>query len=240
MSAALIVDETSGLQEARKKYFPEQHPVVRIIANIVSYIFHPVFVPVYVIWFLVFVHPYLFAGFSGMEKTTTLIMALVSFTFFPLVTVLLLKGLKFIDSVHLRTQKDRVIPFVACMIWYFWIAYVWYNFGKTRGGKDMPPEVIQFAAATFVSTILGLMVNIKMKVSLHAISAGVVLAFFIVMAFNQPLHFGGWLSIVLLLAGGVCTSRFIISDHTPREVYGGLATGMISLFIAKQLMQWLS
>jgi hypothetical protein len=240
MSAALIVNESNQIQEVRKRYFPDQHPVLRFIANILSYILHPVFVPVYVIWFLLFVHPFLFAGFSEMEKTTTLIMALVSFTFFPLVTVLLLKGLKFIDSIHLRTQKDRVIPFVACMIWYFWIAYVWYNFGKTRGGKDIPVEAIQFAAATFMSTILGLMVNIKMKVSLHAISAGVVTAFFIVMAFNQPLHFGVWISIVLVLAGLVCTSRFIISDHTPREVYGGFVTGIVSFLLAKQLMELLS
>jgi hypothetical protein len=240
MSAALIVNETNGLQETRKKYFPEQPPLLRGIANFISYVFHPVFTPVYVTWFLLFVHPYLFAGYSGMEKTTTLIMAMVSFTFFPLVTVLLLKGLKFIDSIYLRTQKDRVIPFVACMIWYFWIAYVWYNYGKTRGGKDMPVEAIQFAAATFMSTVLGLMVNIKMKVSLHAISAGVVVAFFLFMAFTQPLHFGVWISIVLLVAGLICTSRFIVSDHTPKEVYVGLLTGMVSFLLAKELISWLS
>lgn len=239
MSAALLVNEKSELQESPNS-LPRQPQALRITAHIVSYIFHPVFVPIYVIWFLVFVHPYLFTGFSAMQKTTTLIMSVVCFTFFPLITVLLLKALKFIDSIYLRTQKDRVIPFVACMIWYFWITYVWYNFGKTRGGTDIPIEAVQFAAATFISTILGLMVNIKMKISLHAISAGVAIALFVFMSFEQPLQFGGWLSIVILIAGLVCTSRFIVSDHTAREVYVGLFTGVISMLIARGVINWLS
>lgn len=238
MSAALLVNEKNELQESRSVP-PHQPLALKIPAQIISYVFHPVFVPVYVVWFLVFIHPYLFTGFSPMQKTTTLIMSIVCFTFFPLITVLLLKALKFIDSIYLRTQKDRVIPFVACMIWYFWIAYVWYNFGKTRGGSDIPVEAVQFAAATFISTIIGLMVNIKMKVSLHAISAGVSLALFVFMAIEQPLQFGVWLSIAFIIAGLVCTSRFIVSDHTPQEVYGGLLTGIASFISARFFIDWL-
>lgn len=231
MSTRLMVDGQNQLDEIREGGVPQQHAVLRFIANIISYIFHPVFVPVMVIWFLVYIHPYLFAGFADMQKFRTVMMAVVSFTFFPLVTVLLLKGLKFIDTIFLRTQKDRVIPFIACMIWYFWIWYVWNNFGKT-GDTDMPREAVQFALATFISTIIGLMVNIKMKVSLHAISAGIVLTFFIQMAFIQQLNFGLWLAIIFLLTGLVCTARFIVSDHTAQEVYGGLVVGAVSMIIA--------
>lgn len=226
-----MVDGQNQLHETREARVVRQPAIIRFAANIVSYIFHPVFVPVMVIWFLVYTHPYLFAGFADVQKFRTVMMAVVSFTFFPLVTVLLLKGLKFIDSIFLRTQKDRVIPFIACMIWYFWIWYVWNNFGKT-GDTDMPREAVQFALATFISTIIGLMVNIKMKVSLHAISAGIVLTFFILMAFTQQLNFGIWLAIIFLLTGLVCTARFIVSDHTTQEIYGGLVVGAVSMIIA--------
>jgi len=203
-----------------------------VAAKIISYIFRPVFLPVYVVWFLVYVHPYMFAGFTDMQKFQAMAMAIISFTIFPLVTVLLLKGLNFIDSIYLHTQRDRVIPFIACMIWYFWIAYVWYNFGKTSGGTDMPREAIQFAMGAFISTIIGLMVNIRMKVSLHAISGGIILTFFILMAFTQPLNFGVWLSVVFLVTGLVCTARFIVSDHSAEEVYGGIITGAVSMILA--------
>ena len=114
-------------------------------------------------WFALYVHPYLFTGYSSFIKIRIFAQAAVNFTFFPLVTVLLLKGLNFIDSIYLRTQKDRIIPFVACMIWYFWVWYVWNNYGQTNDG-DIPRLVVQFALATFISTIIGLMVNIKIKV----------------------------------------------------------------------------
>ena len=159
-------------------------------------------------------------------------MAVVSFTFFPLVTVLLLKALNFIETIYLHTQKDRVIPFLACMIWYFWIWYVWNNFGQTRDVVDIPREAVQFALATFISTIIGLMVNIKMKVSLHTISVGIVVVFFVMMALTQQLNVGIWLAIVFLLAGLICTARFIVSDHTVQEVYGGLVVGAVSMLIA--------
>lgn len=235
MSTRMMVEGQNQLHETREAGAHQQPAIIRFAANIISYIFHPVFVPVMVIWFLVYMHPYLFAGFADVQKFRTVMMAVVSFTFFPLVTVLLLKGLRFIDTIFLRTQKDRVIPFIACMIWYFWIWYVWNNFGKT-GDTDMPREAVQFALATFISTIIGLMANIKMKVSLHAISAGIVLAFFIQMAFIQQLNFGIWLAIVFLLTGLVCTARFIVSDHTAQEVYGGLAVGAISMIIAGIVM----
>jgi hypothetical protein len=241
MSPTLMVNDDNQLHEVRERSFPGQPVLLRAFAKIISWMFHPVFVPLYVIYFLVYIHPYLFAGFQSPVKLISVMMAaVVSFTFFPLVTVLLLKGLKFIDSIYLRTQKERIIPFMACMIWYFWISYVWFSFGKTKYAIDIPHEAIQFAMACFVSTIIGLMVNIKMKVSLHAISMGIVVTFFSIMAFSQELNFGIYLSIVLFIAGLVCTARFIISDHTPAEIYVGLLAGAISMLVALRIETWLS
>lgn len=236
MSTRFMVNGQNQLQEIRQRELPVQPAGLRLVAKIISWVFHPVFIPVYVVWFLIYMHPYLFTGFTAWLKTTTFMMAVLTFTFFPIVTVLLLKGLKFIDTIYLHTQKDRVIPIIACMIWYFWLWYVWQNFGKTKNAVDIPREAIQFAMAAFISTIISLMVNIKMKVSLHTISAGVMLTLFVLMALSQDLNFGIWLSIVLLITGLVCSARFIISDHTPQEIYGGLVVGAASMLIANWVL----
>lgn len=236
MSTKLIVNDKNELMEVPEKQGAGHPAVVTIAARIISWVFHPVFVPVYVVYFLVFVHPYMFIGFPEKAKVLSVMLAaVVSFTLFPLITVGLLKALKFIDSIYLRTQKDRVIPLIACMTWYFWIAYVWSNFGKTQASIDMPHEAVQFAMAAFISTVIGLMVNIKMKVSLHAISIGLVVAFFTSMAFSQDINSGNYLVVVYLAAGLVCTARFIVSDHTPAEIYGGLLTGIVSMLLGIQL-----
>ncbi len=210
----------------------QQPAAIRIAAQVISYIFHPVFVPVMVIWFLLYIHPFLFAGVHPLEKMKVIIMAVVSFTFFPLVTVLLLKGLKFIDTIYLHTQKDRIIPFIACMIWYFWIWYVWKNYGKTNNGYDIPAVMVQFAFAAFLSTVAGLMANIRIKISLHAISVGLALTFFCLLAFTQDVNFGIYLSVAVFITGLVCTARLIVSNHTTAEVYIGLAAGALSMLIA--------
>ena len=96
------------------------HPVVRVIARIVSYIFHPLFIPVYISWFLIFLNP-LFPAINASDKWILLLRFVVMYTVFPLVTVLLAKGLGFIQSIYLRTQKDRIIPYIVCGIYYFWM-----------------------------------------------------------------------------------------------------------------------
>jgi hypothetical protein len=224
MNGRLAVDSKNQLGEIRETI--PQPAGMRLVANIISYIFHPVFIPVYVTWFLLFVHPYLFAGFTERNKMIVLLQAFVMFSFFPLVTVLLLKALKFINTIHLKTQKDRIIPYVACGIWYFWIWYVW------RSLPDYPPEPATFAKAIFIASFFGLMANIYMKVSMHAIAMGVVTAFMFLLAFTQDLSFSIYISIALLATGLVCTARFIISDHTQKEVYVGLLLGVAAMMAA--------
>lgn len=226
MSTGTMSEEENQLHTGGLYDQQEQSVIVRGFANLISYIFHPVFVPVYLVYFMVYIHPNLFAGFEPLYKTRTMAMAFVMYTFFPIVTVLLLKGLKFISTFQLTTQKDRIIPLVACGIWYFWIWYVWRNL------PDYPAEAVQLTLAIWISVSLGLMANIIMKVSLHAISLGVGLTFILLLAFAQPLNFGVYISVALLSTGLVCTSRFIVSDHTSKEVYGGLLVGVFSMLIA--------
>ena len=226
MPARLAVDSQNELQEFRETGLPPQLAGFRLAAKIISFIFHPVFVPVYVVGFLIYIHPYLFAGFSGWNKSIAMIQAIVMFTFFPVVTVLLLKALKFINTIYLHTQKDRIIPFVACGIWYFWIWYVWHNL------PEYPAAAVQFALAIFIAASMGLLANIYIKVSMHAISMGVMVTIILLLAFSQDISFGIYISIALFIAGLVCTSRFIVSDHTQKEVYVGLLVGVISQLLA--------
>lgn len=228
----MIVDPQSHLEEIRESEFPPQPAGIKIFAKIISYVFHPVFLPVYVMAFLLFVQPYLFAGYSFKNKILVLLQSFMMMTFFPLITVLLLKALNFIRSIHLHTQKDRIIPFIACMTWYFWLWYVWKNMGKSNDAVDMPVETVRLALAMFLSTIIGLMLNIKMKVSLHAIAGGVMCCFLVLLALSGLINPGIYLSVGLFITGLICTSRFIASDHSSIEVYAGLLAGIVSMLVA--------
>jgi hypothetical protein len=226
MNTRLVIDESSKLQELRETSHQPQNLVIRFLANVISYVFHPLFVPVYVAWFLITVQPYLFSSFTASDKAITLVRFFIMYSFFPLVTVLIAKGLGFLDSIFLKTQKERIIPYIACGIYYFWMCYV------LRNQPQFSKEVVQFSMAIFISSSIGLLANIYMKVSMHSISMGIVLAFMAQLAFSQGGNYTVYLSVALLLTGLVCTARFIVSDHTQKEIYTGLAVGILSQLIA--------
>jgi hypothetical protein len=222
----LRVDKEEGLKEFRHPG-PGPHPLLLTAAGrFISYLFHPVFIPVFITALLVFRHPYLFLGFSHGDKVRVLLQAFLMFTFFPLITVLLLRGLRFIDSIRLNSQRDRIIPLVACGIWYFWIWYVWRNL------PEYPPLLVELALAVWISSTLALLANIRMKVSLHGIAAGVMTGFAVQLALTQDLPSGLFLTGAFIVTGLIATARLLVSDHTTGEVYGGLLLGGISLLIA--------
>ena len=114
----------------------EQHGApVKIAAKFFSYLFHPIFIPVFIGWFVIF-ELRLFHASTSWDRTKLLIMFVMYYTFFPLVVTLLLKALNFIESIHLKNQKDRIIPYVICEIFYFWGWYVFKNMGNTPRGSN--------------------------------------------------------------------------------------------------------
>ena len=201
------------------------HPAMRIAARVISYIFHPLFIPVYISWFLMYISP-VFPAFSAVDRGLLLIRFLVMYTVFPLVTVLLAKGLGFIQSIYLKTQKDRIIPYVACGVYYFWMWYVLHN------QPQFPSYLIVLSLAIFLASSLGLIINSFMKISMHAISQGVMLCFILLLAFRTDINFGPYIAVAFLIAGMVSTARLITDDHHPIEVYAGLVVGVVGQLVA--------
>jgi hypothetical protein len=223
MDSRFIVDERNRLQEFRDVSHQPKNPVVQFIAKLISYVFHPLFIPVYLACFLLMVHPYLFAP---NQKVLTIIRFLIMYSFFPLITVLLSKALGFLQSIYLKTQKDRIIPYIACGVYYFWMSYV------LRNQPGFAKEIVLLSMAIFIASSLGLLLNIYMKVSMHAIAMGIMLMFITLLSFTQSVNYTPYLSMAILLTGVVCTARFIVSDHTAREIYIGLLTGIIAQLLA--------
>jgi hypothetical protein len=227
MPDRLVVNSQNELREISLPEKTPQPAIVKIIARFFSFVFHPVFIPVYVSWFLVYRHPYLFSGFEKWNKTVVLLQVFVTYSFFPIITTLLLKALGFIDSVYLKTQRDRIIPYIVSGIFYFSIWYVMKN--QLR----YPAEITYFGKAIFIAASAGLIVNIYMKVSMHAIATGVMTTYAALLTFTDSTNLIPWLVASFFVTGAVCTSRLIISDHSPKEIYTGLITGVVS-----QLAAW--
>lgn len=205
---------------------PQQPKAIRIVAHALSYVFHPLFIPTYVTAFLLYVDYYAFAGMSEKFKLFRLLSVLVNTAFIPAFSVFLMRRLGLIQSIFMRTQKERIIPYAASLIFYFW---AWYVFHKQ---PDNPETFTDFLLGSFLAVCAAWFLNIMSKISMHGIAIGGFAMFFLLQAFNQHDATGVYFSLAILIAGLVCTSRLIVSDHTPGEVYMGFIAGGLCQLIA--------
>lgn len=205
---------------------PQPAPL-RFAAKVISYIFHPLFIPAFVCAYLIYVHPYAFAGLTEGGRLLKFISLFLITGVFPAFTVFLLWRLQFANSIFLRTQKERIIPYMASTIYYFWAWYVIRN----QGGN--PPALIFFLLGLFFTTSIAVIVNNYFKISMHALGVGGGIAFMILLGFSDTAPMGLPISVATIITGLVCTSRFIVSDHQPGDVYSGLFLGALC-----QLAAW--
>lgn len=199
---------------------------LRVFGHIVSYIFHPLFIPVYVTAFLLYIEPYAFAGLDARQKTFKLISIFFNTTFLPGFAVFLMYKLKLIKSMYLKSQRERIIPYAVAMVFYFWVWYV------SKNQLENPLIFKVFLLGTFLAVCATWMLNINSKISMHSTAMGGLICFALLLTFHTQDPSALYLSFAMLIAGLVCTARFIVSDHSRSEIYLGLASGIITQLIA--------
>ncbi len=211
----------------RHPTFPLPQPaLLRALGKIVSYIFHPLFIPVYVSAYLIYIHPYLFATLDEKHQNLRFLSVVVITAFFPALTVFLLWRLGFSTSIYLRTQKERIVPYISSIIYFFWAFYV----SKNLPGS--PAEMTFFFLGIFLTMSLAVMANNYYKISMHAMAAGGAAAFMVLLGLVNSQTSGLAIAIAVFVAGLVCTSRLLVSDHSPYDVYWGLILGVICQMVA--------
>ena len=199
---------------------------VKLLAKLVSYIFHPLFIPTFVFVWLLFRFPYEFAGITQVAVRYRVFSVFWMTAFFPAFAVFLLWRLKFINNIMLRTPKDRIVPYMITMFFYWWMWYLSRNF------TDQPIVIKFFYLGIFLTTVAGLTVNNFLKISMHAMGAAGAMIFVILTCFTYGMHLGSDISVAVLATGLICTARLALSEHSTAEVYIGLLAGIVCQLIA--------
>ncbi|HEY4150072.1 MAG TPA: hypothetical protein VGM41_14130 [Chitinophagaceae bacterium] len=228
---------SAHFQEDTRQPAVNYPPPVRFIGHFFSVLFHPMFIPAYITAYLVFVDNYAYADFTYQGKLFRLISVFDNTAFLPVFCIFLTWRLKFIDSIFLRTRKDRIIPYIICMTFYFWAWYTSRNFRGDNGLHDSP-ELTAMLLGIFIASIVGMMANIYFKISMHGLAAGILLVFFAWLVFNGSQLSGallpvrGFFALAVFISGLMLTARFIVSNHDAREIYIGFFAGALCQLIA--------
>lgn len=200
--------------------------IKRALAHFFSVVFHPLFISAYVMAFLIFVHPYAFSALDQKQKVMRLITVILCNTFLPLFAIFLLWRLQLIKSPMLRSERDRIIPYIIAMIFYFWSAYVFKHL------SDSSPLAIHFLGGAFLAVVGAWICNIYFKVSMHAIALAGATMFFCLLGLNDEFGSGLYIALALLITGIVCTSRLVLSAHSSFEIWSGIFVGLLAQYAA--------
>ena len=201
--------------------YETQSQALKIAAKIISYVLHPLFIPTYVFLWLVKRFTINFDDITQRGLLFKEVSVFLNASFFPAFAVFLLWRLKFIESIFLKTQKDRIIPYIVTMIFYWWMWYL------SRSFQDQPVVLKFFYFGIFLTTIFGLIINSFIKISMHTIGAGTFLSFIILTCLTYHILLGSDIIIAAFLTGIICTARLLLNHHSPKEIYSGLIVGIL-------------
>jgi hypothetical protein len=196
------------------------------IAKLISIIFHPLFVGVMMAAYLLFIHPNYFVGFSERAKWMKLIIVVNNNLFFPIVVVGLLRGLGFNKSFLLKTQKERIVPYIASITFFFWSYYVF----KHQVGT--PEVLVGMCRGMFLSAAASLLLNNYFKISMHGVGIGGLVGLMAVSIWDGSQYIGTPILIGVFISGITITARKIASDHSWFDLIAGIVIGMICQLIA--------
>lgn len=188
----------------------------------ISTLLHPIVVPTIgvILYFILIPH-------SLIRKQQLVMLALVfGFTYIvPVFILLILKGLGLIKNFQLHSINERKIPlFLMIVIFYF------------LGKSLFSISLIRDLAILFYGTALSLIIiyvlfSAKIKASIHLLSMGSALGFFLILTDKYDISMLPIIMIIVLLSGLLGSSRLHLNAHTTTEVYAGFFIGIICQFL---------
>jgi hypothetical protein len=193
-------------------------------AEILSVIFHPLFIPLYGL-LIIYSSPTLLSFIPFQLKRLIFILVLTNNVILPLALAAILYARGAITTFNARDRNERVILLSFALMMYTLTAYLL-----------MRMEVPNLFRAYFISiavvTLISLLVTTIYRISLHAVGIGGLLVLVVTMILLYDIT-TVWQPVAVAITGGaVMSSRIYLDDHTPAEVWTGLAAGAVVMALS--------
>ena len=189
------------------------------LSTFISYFFHPIFLNFYVVVLFLFVHPYTASKMQGNARILHVIILFVNMVFLPLILLLFLKWRKLISSYQIPIRGERGLLYLMLGVLFGITTYQMNN-------QDFSYVLVGFIASMSVGLLVLYVINLKTKISMHAVSAGsAVGSFAYLVFFEQTQSLVCFLIIFLLIAGLIGSARLYLKAHNSSQVWLGYLVG---------------
>lgn len=199
------------------------------VCTLLSWVLVPLLMPVYGMM-LVFGLSLLGLAPMSTKGVFVLVVFLINCVI-PMLMILLLKKLGFVDDYGLNGQKERLIPYIITIMAMGSTAVYMYF-------KGAPLWVSLFFAGGALAGLINFIVNFRWKISAHSAGiAGVVaLMVWLCRIGYRPEASFVWLLVWIVLAGLLGSARIYMGRHTLGQVLAGYAVGFCCVFIPVLLL----
>ncbi len=155
-------------------------------------------------------------------KRYIVLVTLVSTCILPLSVMPLFYQLRVIKSIKMETTKERIMPLITTAF-FFGLGYIFLS------RFQLPSFIRIFYSGTIVAVVCALAITLIWKVSIHMVGIGGIFGALIALNITYGINTLLWLTVVLIIAGIVGTSRLKLNAHSPSQVYIGFSLGVASL-----------
>lgn len=199
---------------------------MKSFAKLISILFHPVFLATMGMAYLVFVSQNVVLDVPVGKELQWFFIVFFSTLFLPIFLVFLLWKLDFIDSFKMETTKERYVPLIACMSFYFWVFWIFHlNLGAS-------PWVKTFLLASFITMVLLFLVTIFNKVSLHVGAISSVAVYAVLLNISTEFQDVLFMLVSLVSLGLIVWARKKLNAHTSQQLVLGCILGALASLIA--------
>ncbi|MFC2137062.1 hypothetical protein ACFLTE_02700 [Bacteroidota bacterium] len=194
------------------------------LASIISYVFHPLLMPT--IGILIILNSGTHFSFLPIEiKRLVFYSILMMSCVLPLLFMPVFKLQGIISSYKMDDKKERLLPLFIITLIYFTGFYFISRF-------SFIPRFIKIYVLTIaIASFIGLLVTMKIKVSLHMLGIGGITGLLITLLKFQALHLDIYFISAFAVGGFVGASRLKLNNHSPLQVYLGLIIGFLAVII---------
>lgn len=187
--------------------------------KIISTILHPIVIPTIGVMLYFLLVP---STISSNQKLSILSLIFVATYLIPLLILIVFKKLKFIKNYKTESIKERKLPVLLMIILFFLL-------GNTIDKQLILKDIaLLFYASSLGLILIYILFYFKVKTSIHLLSLGISVGFFLVLSSIYSQSFTIVIIIIFLLAGLLASARLKLKAHNTKEVYLGFFIGILS------------
>lgn len=192
-----------------------------LAARVMSMLFTPFYLPLVGLVAL-FIFSYM-SELPLMYKINVLAIVYMFTILLPTVLIHLYRRYQGWTLMQLGVKERRVVPYIISILCYFCCYYLMNMF-------HIPTFMARILVGALFIQVLCALINVWWKISTHTAAIGGVNGALVAFSFLFIFNPVWWLSLVLIIAGMLGTSRIILRQHSLMQVVCGFLVGLLCGF----------